>query len=385
MTKRKGKKRTKKIKFAYVLIPIVVLSIAITVIINNNNFYLNNIVKTSNKTLKINKTKLSIVKGKSSTLKATIDSSNVNNSKITWKSSNAKVAKVDKKGKVTGIEHGVAIITATVDGKKVSCEVSVTHPPIVDNKKYYLGYKTVTSYKSDTLKYRIMIKGRENYVLIWVADANKQWNSAMPKIGKRYKSSDILSKEIKKYGYQKKGLIATNGSAFWDSWGEYPTSPFMINKGNVVRDITGKKYPKSYPTVGITKDGILKLYPGFNSKSSAEDSKKKQKMLSDGVRNNFTVFNEILKPDGSILKSNIRIKYTALCQVNENNFVIYSGESLTLSETATKFKKSFDCRVAYRFDGGDSTTLYYKTGSMSSAKSIYYGRELPDMMYFVEQ
>ena len=36
-------------------------------------------------------------------------------------------------------------------------------------------------------------------------------------------------------------------------------------------------------------------------------------------------------------------------------------------------------------DGGGSYAFYYKTGSMSGATRIAKGRELPDMMYFVEQ
>ena len=337
------------------------------------------------KGVKLNKSKVNLEKGKTATLTATISPTDATNKAITWTSSNEKVVKVDKNGKVTGIGAGEATITATASGKKALCKIVVVNPSIVNNSKYYSGYNTTSTYNSDTLKYRIMHSGKDEYVLIWVENANKQWNSAMPKIGQRFKPTDILNQEIKKYGYQKKGLIATNGSAFWDNWGDYPTSPFMINKGNIVRDIINKDYPRAYGFVGITKDGMLKLYHGFNSSSSSENSKKKQTVLDDGVRNNFTIFNELLKSDGSVLKSSIRVKYTALCQVNENNFVIYSGESLTFEQTAVKFRDSFGCRVAYRFDGGGSTTLYYKTSSMSSAKSIRSGRDLPDMMYFVEQ
>ena len=55
-----------------------------------------------------------------------------------------------------------------------------------------------------------------------------------------------------------------------------------------------------------------------------QNVKKKQQMLDNGVRNNFAIFNELIKPNGQTLKSNIKIKYTGLCQVDENNFVIYS-------------------------------------------------------------
>ncbi|MDD5948638.1 MAG: Ig-like domain-containing protein, partial [Lachnospiraceae bacterium] len=45
--------------------------------------------------------------------------------KVTWKSSNKKVAKVSKKGKVTALKKGTAKITAKVSGKKFTCNVNV--------------------------------------------------------------------------------------------------------------------------------------------------------------------------------------------------------------------------------------------------------------------
>ncbi len=45
--------------------------------------------------------------------------------KITWKSSNKKVATVSSKGKVTGKAPGTARITAKIKGKKATCKVTV--------------------------------------------------------------------------------------------------------------------------------------------------------------------------------------------------------------------------------------------------------------------
>jgi uncharacterized protein YjdB len=333
----------------------------------------------------LNKDKISLKVGENTTLKATITPSDATNKEIVWTSSNTSVATVSD-GKVKTIKSGVATITATVSGKTAKTTISVYNSSITDNSKYYSGYSNVVTYNSDTLKYRILRTGKDYYTLIWVLDSNKQFNSALPKLGTRYKAEYILSSEIKKYNYQNKGLVATNGSAFWDKWGEYPTTQFIINKGNIVRNFKkNETYPWSYGSVGITKDGLLKLYHGFNASTYEENANKRQKMLDDGIRNNFTVFNELLSPEGKLLNSTIKVKYTALCQVDENNFIIYSGESLTFGETGKRFKDKFNCRVGYRFDGGGSTTLFYKTGSMSTPTSIRSGRDLPDMMYFVEQ
>lgn len=72
------------------------------------------------------KSNLTIAKGKQVTLKASITPSTVSNKTLTYKSSNAKIAKVNSKGVVTGVSKGTATITVTTaNGKKVACKVTV--------------------------------------------------------------------------------------------------------------------------------------------------------------------------------------------------------------------------------------------------------------------
>ncbi|MFQ9515153.1 MAG: Ig-like domain-containing protein [Eubacterium sp.] len=61
--------------------------------------------------------------------------------KVKWKSSNKKIAKVNKKGKVTGKKAGKCTITAKVKGKKLKCKVTVTGK----------APKKVTAFKKTTL------------------------------------------------------------------------------------------------------------------------------------------------------------------------------------------------------------------------------------------
>jgi len=53
---------------------------------------------------------------------------------ITWKSSNEKVAKVSKSGKVTAIAKGTVVISANIDGLIASCIIEVKDPYINSNK-----------------------------------------------------------------------------------------------------------------------------------------------------------------------------------------------------------------------------------------------------------
>lgn len=66
-------------------------------------------------------------KNKTIKLKATLTPTNATNKKVTWNSSNTKVATVNSSGKVTGISVGTTKITVTTDdGKKfATCQVTV--------------------------------------------------------------------------------------------------------------------------------------------------------------------------------------------------------------------------------------------------------------------
>ena len=95
----------------------------------------NDIKEVSAATVKLNKKKATIIKGKTLTLKVT-----GTKKKVTWKSSNKKVATVSSKGKVLAKKKGVATITAKIGKKKLSCKITV------EDKKtsftYYAdGYK----------------------------------------------------------------------------------------------------------------------------------------------------------------------------------------------------------------------------------------------------
>ena len=70
------------------------------------------------KGVKLNVKKVTRTVGKTKQLKATVRPAGATNKKVTWKSSNKKVARVNAKGKVTAKSPGKATITVTTkDGK----------------------------------------------------------------------------------------------------------------------------------------------------------------------------------------------------------------------------------------------------------------------------
>ena len=83
-------------------------------------------------TVKVTKVSLSntvstMVFGNTRTLQATVTPTNATNKAVTWSSSNAKVVKVDQKGKITAVGSGKATIKATAkDSSKKSASVTIT-------------------------------------------------------------------------------------------------------------------------------------------------------------------------------------------------------------------------------------------------------------------
>ncbi len=74
-------------------------------------------------TIKLDKKSLTLETGKSYTLKIS-----GTKAKATWSSGKKSVATVNKSGKVTAVKEGKAVITATVNKKKYTCNVTVKKP-----------------------------------------------------------------------------------------------------------------------------------------------------------------------------------------------------------------------------------------------------------------
>ena len=96
--------------------------------------------------VKLNKTKATIEKTKTLTLKATVTPSDLLDKSVIWKSSNTKVATVTSKGKVTGVKAGTATITCTsnVTGAKATCKVTVGYVKLDQTEAVVKKGKTIT-------------------------------------------------------------------------------------------------------------------------------------------------------------------------------------------------------------------------------------------------
>ena len=87
-------------------------------------------------TLTLDKTTVQIKCGGSSTLKATLSGSA---DKITWKSSDTKIATVDANGKVTTKQAGTVTITASAAGKSAACVVTILYKDVTSSKDFWFA------------------------------------------------------------------------------------------------------------------------------------------------------------------------------------------------------------------------------------------------------
>ena len=73
----------------------------------------------------LDKTALELTEGETATLVATVQPDNATKKTVTWTSSDAAIAAVDNKGKVTAVAEGNATITAKAGEQQAVCSVTV--------------------------------------------------------------------------------------------------------------------------------------------------------------------------------------------------------------------------------------------------------------------
>lgn len=103
------------------------------------------------KSVKLNYTSKTIKDGKTLTLKATITPSDASIKTVYWSSNDTRIAKVNSKGVVTGVNPGTCTITCTTkDGEKVAkCKITVTEvkPSSVELNKTTVSVKAGSTYQ----------------------------------------------------------------------------------------------------------------------------------------------------------------------------------------------------------------------------------------------
>lgn len=137
-----------------------------------------------------------------------------------WKSSNKKVATVDGKGIVKGISEGKATITATVNGKKLKCVITVKYilpaPKIGKFKKTGMSHQVGTGVKY-TVKWD-KIKGASGYQ---VKEYQQGWEGASWWSGYSTTSSENYSvsfSDLHAFKVKVRAFKYINGKKIYGKW-----------------------------------------------------------------------------------------------------------------------------------------------------------------------
>ena len=154
--------------------------------------------------------KTTMYTGKKLTLKAKVNPANASNKALTWKSSNAKVAKVSSKGIVTGVKAGTVKITATAkDGSRKSATCTVTVRQSV-SKITLSKTNVVLPKKGSSYNVRVTVAPKNAY------NKNVTVKSAKTKVVKVSASTVKSGKTVKitavKKGTTKVAFTAKDGS-----------------------------------------------------------------------------------------------------------------------------------------------------------------------------
>lgn len=149
---------------------------------DNDGDFENRIAVSGPKDIKITSLKLTglskqIAAGKKLTLKAKILPENASNQKLTWRSSNKKVATVSSAGVVKLKRNSggkkVKITATTTDGSKISASWKITSMKGIVKKVRISGRKTVKAGKTLKLKARITASRKANRKLLWKSSNTK--------------------------------------------------------------------------------------------------------------------------------------------------------------------------------------------------------------------
>lgn len=121
----------------------------------------------------LSKTSLTLDKGKTITLTATVQPGTVYDKSVTWTSSDAKIASVSN-GKITAKSGGTATITAkTSNGKTAKCTVKVNDPDVIAGIKLNKTVISLGKGEQTTLKATFDPTNAKNKNLTWTTSNSK--------------------------------------------------------------------------------------------------------------------------------------------------------------------------------------------------------------------
>ena len=265
--------------------------------------------------------------------------------------------------------------------------------------------------ETDTLKVYITETNTYYLTRIWAEDAYTQLNKEdSPEYGKKlYKPSILLENAIKNNNLDNKLLLGFNASGFYlkdtydaSSVNKYPAydktsvGSLVITNGKVIRNNYEKGDILTWFIMGINENNEMLVFEDKKITETTINEKKiwSESVISAGIRNTLTFASPVIEngqrtnytnensrmPGGNNEKEKLQL----LCQINNNNFILYTAKNDT-RDTGIDLFMNLGCKTAVNLDGGGSTTLLFKSANSNNIeKLIGNSRNLPEVAYFSE-
>jgi len=268
-------------------------------------------------------------------------------------------------------------------------------------------------FQDETNTLKVYISKFSTYYLtrVWVKNAHTQLNKFdSPEYGTNlYRPSSLLAKAIEQKKLQNKLLLGFNASGFYlkdefdagsvtanPAYNKTSVGTLVITDGKVIRNFYNTGDITTWFISGVDKNNKLVVFEDKKMKQTSVNEKNawSKNVINSGIRNTYTFSAPVIlngKPT-DYTSSNSRMPGSnssnkglqLICQINDNNFVLFTSTSSTRNTAINKFL-DLGCQTAVNLDGGGSVALLYKDKNSSDIKTVTgNNRSLPEVAYFSE-
>lgn len=298
----------------------------------------------------------------------------------------------------------VELIDKTGNTTKINCKITMESLPVIEPQS---GEKVKYQNESETLKIFISEKSGFYITRVWAKDPVYQLRKQFA-TGSLQRTDTILSKAVSENNLKDKIVVGFNASPPISKSSYYAPlaksdsrydltepSPLVIYNGKVIIN-DYKRTSLNEIIYYINSNNQLTYSPKFAKGTTAEERKVKfQEVIDDGAYNTMIwapVMVENYKTKkltaSEIGNSDYSASRSGLCQIDTNNFIIFSSKSATKKrQEFANFVGKFGCRIAVNFDGGGSVSFLYKKPGTTKVQTLSNGgedRKLSAVMYFTE-
>ncbi len=347
----------------------VVTLLIMTLIMASVFFWGGSITQVQAKSIRLNYSWITMTKGYSMNLKLS-----GTKKKAKWKSSNKKIAIVNKKGKVTGKNVGHCTVTVKVGGEKLQCSVTVTKAP--EKKEKVSNYKktvfnvsklklNVWDVSYDKLGYPEMAKNKNGTFQLQLLNNKKKivWSSSDEKIAMI--SSGLVTAKSKgkctitaKVG-NKKYKCSVTVTDYDDVEVVYNQRNIYIMLGLINKDRVKVKVAPLALKNDITKIADIR----------AEEASREFSHTRPNGESYKTVYNQVGVKIGSVIGENLA--YTMDCAKNRKKLVKTAYKNLYKS----KYHKENMLSPKYKYIGIGSYSKIYVNKWKDVCVDTYWAQE----------